>query len=347
MTEAVAVTLDGGAQFSKWSEVEIARGFDSYSALSVSGPFEHERAEVRRAFAPLAFPAVTVTVEGELVLTGRIKDVAPNVDASLKSIGVTVYSTAHELTEICAAPELLPLEFNGLDLRQIADRLVTPSIGVSPVFDGLAGAVFGRVRCEPDATLHSFLVDLALQRGFVLSDWPDGAPRFRSAPVSGSPVARLEGEPLTRVTTMINASDWYSTLTGRASRKAGRGGSSFTEFNPLYRGSHPRHHTLRLDDTESGDVPSAVRAAMGRMAASVVSYTVDDVPTWRDSAGALWLPGATVTLLAPEAMIYRETEFLIRAVRLRQTADVETASLSLVLPGAFGGDLPEVLPWDL
>jgi hypothetical protein len=46
-------------------------------------------------------------------------------------------------------------------------------------------------------------------------------------------------------------------------------------------------------------------------------------------------------------MIYRETELLIRAVKLHQTAETETATLSLVLPGTFGGTLPKELPWDL
>jgi hypothetical protein len=103
---------------------------------------------------------------------------------------------------------------------------------------------------------------------------------------------------------------------------------------------------MRLGDTESADVPKAVRAAVGRMVASVVSYTVEDLPTWRDPQGALWTPNRTVTLLAPEAMVYRETELLIRSVTLKQNPEAETATLGLVLPGTFGGQLPEALPWD-
>jgi prophage tail gpP-like protein len=346
MTERVAITLDTGERFGQWSEVELVRGLDGYTALSLTGPFDHGRAEVRRAFAPLSFPRVTVTVADELVLTGRVKDVAPNVDARMASVGVTVYSIAHELTEVCPAPEFLPLEFNGLDLRQIASKLVAPAIGEESVFDGPPGAVFARVRCEPDATIHSFLVELALQRGFVLTDTPSGALLFRSEARPGSPVARLEGEPLVRVSATFEPSSWYSAVTGRASRKAGRGGSRYTEPNPLYRATHPRPFTLRLGDTESADVPKAVRAAVGRMVASVVSYTVDDLPTWRDPQGALWAPNTTVTMLAPEAMIYRETELVVRSVALKQTAEAETATLGLVLPGTFGGALPAELPWD-
>jgi prophage tail gpP-like protein len=343
MPERVAVTLDDGASFGHWSEVEIARCLDAYTAVSLSGPFDHERAEVRRAFQPLAFPRVTVTVGDELVLTGHVKDVVPQEDAGASSVGVTVYSTAAYLLRVTPHPDLFPLEFNGLDLRQISHRLVAGSIGVDPVFEAPPGAKFARVRSEPDSPI----VDLAVQRGLVLTDAPSGAPLFRSEARPGAPVARLEGQPLVRVTAQFDPDSWFSTVTGRAARKAGKSGSRYTEINPLYRATHPLHYTMRLGDTESAEVPKTAAAAIGRMVASVVSYTVEDIPTWRDPSGRLWTPNTTVTVLAPGAMIYRETELLIRAVSLRQTPEGETATLSLVMPGCFGGQLPGALPWDL
>jgi prophage tail gpP-like protein len=346
MTEPVAITLASGARFGHWSEIEIARGLDCYSAVSLSGPFDHERAEVRRAFEPLTFKRVALSVGDELVLTGRVKDTAPNVDPAMKAIGLTVYSLASELADICPADELLPLEYNGLDLRQIAFKLCYGAIGEEPLFDAPTGAVFPRVRCEPDGRIHSFLADLAVQRGFVLSDWPTGAPLFRSEALPGAPVARLRGQPMTRVTAAFEPSRWFATVTGRAPKKAGRGGGGrFTERNPLYRGEHPRPTVIQLEDTESADVPRAVRAAIGRMVATVVRYTIE-LPTWRDPRGQLWAPNTTVTVLAPEAMIYRETELLVRSVRLLQTAESETATLELTLPGSFGGTLPQGMPWD-
>lgn len=347
MPEPLSITLEGGQRFGEWTDIELQLGLDTYSAVSLGGPFDHEREEVRRAFQPLMFPQVTVTVADELVLTGRVKDVSPSVDASSASVAVTVYSLAQDLTEVCAPGDLLPLEFNGLDLRQIADRLVAPTIGVGTVFDGAPGAKFARIRCEPDGIIHPFLVELALQRGYVLSDLPNGDLLFRSEGATGAPVARLEGQPLGKVTVAFQPGSWFSSITGRASQRAGKGGSRYTQSNLLYRASNPRNLTQAVGDTESADVPQATRAMVGRMAAAVVSYQVEDLPTWRDPSGALWKPNTTVTLLAPEAMVYRETELLIRAVTFRQTADSETASLSLVLPGAFGGVMVSTeLPWE-
>jgi prophage tail gpP-like protein len=345
--EAVAITLtDSGQRFGEWSDIEFMFGIDSYSALSLGGPFDHERAEVREAFQPLMFPMVSVTINEELVMTGRVKDVAPSVDASQSSIGVTIYSLPFDLTEVCVRPDVLPLESNAFDLLQIAQRIVTPTVGVGVVFDGMPGGKFARIRFEPDATPHSVLVDLALQRGYVLSDLPNGDLLFRSEAPTGAPVARLRGQPVGSVSVQFQPSNWYSSITGRASQKAGSEGSRYTQANPLYKASNQRAFAASVSDTESADVPEATRAMVGRMVASVVSYTVDGLPGWRDPKGNLWRPNTTVMLEAPGAMVYKETELLIRSVKLSQTAEVETASLELVLPGVFGGLIPTRLPWE-
>lgn len=346
MPERVAVKHQDGRRFGEWSEVELQFGLDSYSACSLSGPWDPERKDMRAAFEPLSFPAVTVEVNDELVLTGTVKDVAPSVDAHQASVGVTVYSTAHGLTEICAPPELLPLEFNGFDLKQIAQRLAGSTLSLAVNLDGPPGARFARCRCETDGEIHAFLAELALQRGFVVTDTPSGDLLFRSEGATGSPVARLQGQPLGKVSAQFQPSRWFSHVTGRACKRAGTSGSSFTQINRLFRSFFPRHTTASVGDTGSADVPRATQAMVGRMVASVATYTVEDLPTWRDPSGNLWRPNTTLTLLAPGAMIYQETELLIRAVKLQQKGDEETATLDLVLPGSFGGDFPKRLPWD-
>jgi prophage tail gpP-like protein len=262
-------------------------------------------------------------------------------------VGVTAYSTAFWLTEICAPPELLPLEFNGVDLKQIATRLAGSALGLTVNIDGKPGAKFLRVKCEPDGELHSFLADLALQRGFVVTDTASGDLAFRSEGATGSPVARLEGQPLGKVSAQFQPGRWFSHVTGRACKRSGQQhGSKFTERNALYRSSIPRHHCASTGDTGSADVPRAAKAMVGRMVASSATYTVEDLPSWRDPSGKLWTPNSTITITAPGAMIYAETELLIRAVKFKQNAERESATLELVLPGSFGGKLPQRLPWD-
>ena len=75
------------------------------------------------------------------------------------------------------------------------------------------------------------------------------------------------------------------------------------------------------------DAPAAVRARLGRMFANAFSVSVE-LPTWRDPGGRLWKPNTTVRLKAPDAMIYTESEFLIRNVVLRGNKDARTATIA-------------------
>jgi prophage tail gpP-like protein len=139
--------------------------------------------------------------------------------------------------------------------------------------------------------------------------------------------------------------DYYSELTGFTSAKRGSAGSAFTVRNERLAGRALRSLSFRLDDIEKGDAPSAVRAKLGRMLGNAVSYTVN-LASWRDPSGALWQPNTTITVKAPGAMIYSDTELLIRDVFLRRNQGEFTASLGCVLPGSFGGPLPTRMPWE-
>lgn len=333
-------------RFGEWSEIELSVGIDSYRCASLTGPWDPFRKDLRTAFEPLSFPEVKIEIGKELFLTGKLQDVAPSVDATQSSVCVTAYSTAFWLTEICAPPDL-PREYNDIDLKLAAQHLAGGTLGVVVNLDGPAGAKFARVKCDPTDDIHGFLAELALQRGFVVSDTPSGDLLFRSEGKTGSPVARLKGQPIGRISAQFNPGKWYSHITGRACKRSGQqNGSKYTERNPLYRTIFPRHHCASTGDTGSADVPRASKAMVGRMIASSATYTVEDLPTWRDPSGKLWQPNTTITVTAPGAMIYSETELLIRQVKFKQRGDEETASLELVLPGSFGGSLPKKLPWD-
>jgi len=45
-------------------------------------------------------------------------------------------------------------------------------------------------------------------------------------------------------------------------------------------------------------------------------------------------------------MIYEPYTFVVRSVRFSKDDSSETATLDLVVPGAFNGEVPEALPWD-
>jgi prophage tail gpP-like protein len=81
------------------------------------------------------------------------------------------------------------------------------------------------------------------------------------------------------------------------------------------------------------------------MFGNMVAYSVK-VATWRDPSGNLWEPNTIVSLDAPDAMVYRPYDFVIRGVEFERDSRKEHATLDLVMPGSFSGEIPEALPWD-
>ena len=63
--------------------------------------------------------------------------------------------------------------------------------------------------------------------------------------------------------------------------------------------------------------------------------------------GDLWEKNMAISLVAPGAMIKKPTVFLIDSVQFeRSDSNGNQTTLTLVLPGARDGSLPEEYPWE-
>ncbi len=356
----------GGKVFAHWFDLEVKLCVDSFDTVGFSAPFEPSNAAFRDLFRPFSYQPVTLTLNGEPLFTGTMVGVEPKVDANSKSVAITCYSLPGVLCD-CTAPTgfgrkgrrgaagAIPLEFKKQTLRAIAGQLCEP-FGIPIEFRDDAGAPFEKVAIKLEEKIYGFLVELAKQRSLVMTNNVDGTLLFWQSIKRGAPVAQfVEGvAPVSSIQATFSPQEYYSECTGYAPAKHRKPGSHYTVLNPFLgagidTGADPinnhRPISWKFDDTERADAPDATKAKIARMFANVLSVTLDDLPTWRDPDGNLWDPNTSLTLLAPSAMIYSESEFLIREVTLRQNKDKLSASLTLVLPGAFAGTLPETLPW--
>ncbi len=334
-----------GQEYTGWGDLEITRTLDSFSTLGFAAPFEPEQERFREDFRPFSFHDLDVTVGGEPLFTGTLNDVDPSTVPDSRTVGVSAYARPGVLAFCHMPPSSWPLEFNGLNLQRIAERLGAPwNLGVL-VDGGDVGAAFDRLSMEPDADPYAFLTDIAQQRGFVVADHPDGRIWLRRSATDAAPIIlRLtEGEPpLMSVGVAFSPREYFSEITAIGGARAGRPGASATVQNPHARALRPRCY--KPDDTEAGDVPAASRAQLGRMFGAAVTYEVP-LPTWRNPQGVLWEPNQVVTLEAPGAMVYRPTRMIVRTVSLKKSASEQSAVLGLVLPGVFTSEAPEVEPW--
>lgn len=338
----VALTIDG-VRYHYWTEMSIDRVLDSIDTITIRAPFDSEVAEIRDTFEPFTYKDMTVTVGGEPLFTGTLVSIDPEVNEDSKVLNVSGYAKCGVLNDVTAPASALPLEFNRQTLQDIAAKLCAP-FGIDVVFDAPAGSAFERVACDPSRKILEFLTELAQQRGLIISNDAEGNLVFTRT-ANSPPVARLkQGEsPLLNVRPRFNPQNYFSHITGIESSEAGKQGGQHTVKNPHVKAG-VRPYNFSVTDADGADVKTATEAKAGRMIGNMASYPIE-VATWRDSSDKLWSPGDMLTLTAPDALVYNEYKFTIRAVALRRDATSMTASIELAMPGAFNGEIPETLPW--
>lgn len=334
-----------GKEFRFWQDIELVYSIDGITTVNFNAPFHATQREFRETFRPFTYYPMKVTLGGQPMFTGTVMGINPKADASSSRVEVNGYARIGVLSDCNPPATSVPHEFRKVGFRAIAEYLLKP-FGLTVQVRGDEGAKFDRVKIKEDDEIFPFLTELAKQRTLILTDTPDGMLlAWRSVP-TGNPVARLKGNaaPVTSVSASFDSQEYYSEITGYSRARRGRKGAKYTAKN-RWLPNVLRPLSFHLDDTEKAEAPEATKAKLGRMFGNMASYSVD-LPTWRDPKGNVWATNTTLLLTAPDVMVYRETEFLIRKVTLRQNGQQRTATLELCLPGSFSAEEPAVLPWD-
>lgn len=335
----------GGSRFTEWTDVSLQLAIDAPPQITLFSPWDPDEAELRRVFKPFSFQSAAVNIGSDPIFTGVMLTPSPTSTAEGSTIMASGYGRTGTPYDCNASASSYPLEFDNLTLDAIANQLLTP-FGVGVQFEAPVGAPFERVSMQPGEPVLTFLAGLAKQRNMVIGETTTGQALFWQSVDTGSPVAVFkEGEPpVERVTPSFSAQNVYSDITAIAPTVPGVQGEQLTVKNSRLNGV-VRPHTFIAPDTPGETLQTAADAKLGRMYGAAVAWYVE-VPAWRGPNGDVWRPNTTVKLTAPKAMIYNQTEFLIKSVHLSADSDHRSARLELVLPGAFSGKLPERLPWE-
>lgn len=354
--DAIKIEI-GGKAWDHWDDLEVHIGLDTHPTAGFSSPWDPSRRDMRDAFRPCSYTPMTLTRGNVPLFSGFIIDPNPVMQSDASTVSVNAYSRAAILEDSNLPAEHQPFEARGLTLPQVAERLAGV-YGIGVAIYGYGGAPFHKVntkryrstvdtKVDQETKIDDFLVELAKQRGYVRTSDHNGDLLFWHSAKPGNPVARLrQGTPgVTEVIPTFSPRDYYSEITGYTAGKRGVTSSSFTQRNNRLSGVVLRAMSFRLDDVEKGDAPTAVAAKYGRMLANACTYVVH-VPSWRGPHGRVWAVNETVTLEAPLAMVYGEYEFLVRDVYLKENNHERTASLGLVVPESFRGEIPKRMPWD-
>jgi prophage tail gpP-like protein len=336
-----------GVTFRHITKVTITRQLDAVSTVEIVAP-QAATAAFTELVQPLTFRSLEVADRGVLMFRGVMVSVVPALTPDKSQVRISGYSTPGALGDCTAPASSYPIQFRNVGLADIAKEMAKP-FSIEVVTVGDMGGPFRRVKAERDTKVLSFLATLAKQRQVLIRSDATGRMVLAAPPDVAAPVATMEqGQwPIKSVIPTFDPQKYYSHVTGLRTNRRGQRGGQYTVLNPRAQElGVVRPVTIPIRDVTRSELPVATQAAAGRLLANSVTYTVD-VPTWYDPSDVAWNPGDTIELTAPSVFVPRPYKFQIRAVRFERRVDGgDTASLLLMLPGAFGGDAPIMLPWE-
>lgn len=289
----ISLTIDDKT-FAAWKGVRVRRALEEVAATFDLDLNDRSLPDLSvRRIAP--FASFRLELDGEVILSGVIDEVAPSFDATSVRLRVKGRSLTGQL-EDCACV-FAKGSLNGLTLAQIAERVAEP-FGVEIVDLAKADEAFARVQIEEGETVFELLERLARQRGVFLTDNPDGALviRRRSTDLQGT---LNEGSNLLSGEAQISGRDQFSNYTlkgqGEGSDRTGPGISAGSAGRAVD-ASVPIHRPMIvLAERQGGSAELGKRAefeaALRRGRAR--RWTLP-VTGWRRGDGAFWQVGEEV-----------------------------------------------------
>lgn len=282
---------------------------------------------------------------GELLMTGYVMD----QDFSGSSVrGLTTlagYSKTGFLEDCNIAPQYHPLQHDGMNLREITQKLIQP-FGLSMVIDGGVSALmdqpFDKTTAEVTETIKDYLTKLAAQKGIIISHNAKGNIVFTRANTGAMPILNYGdgGTPLPKMKLSFKGGGMHSHIyvLKQADKDGGNAGQSDIR-NPYV----PYVFRPKVIVQSSGtdiDTDKAARTALGAELKNL--KVVIETDRWEIN-GKVIKPNSIITVKNPEIYLYNKTRLFVEQVDLRKDEKAETATLTCALPEVFNEDVVKYL----
>lgn len=334
----------GGASVVVNDSFVFSSAIDGFRRVQFTLPNEKEVREICPMLEPTA---VDVGYNGRQIFSGFTMKPDPEHSDMKKQLNIHADSWPNLLMQ---PPPItsFPLEFKKLTLDKIANALLGP-YSLKFFFYSDPGPVFPKAEIKQSGPILEFLSGLCKQRALIIRDDEFGAVVFDDGSTIGEPVLKIDDEvrPDANITLTVNPDGWYSHITGILKGKNKRKSKKLTVKNPFYAGIM-RPDEFEISDSDEGELETAVNSVTARMFASVFIVNVI-VPFWTDENGNILQAGNSIEIRSPKNYIKEFTELLIDSVSLSNVSsgetEVKTASLTCVVPGVYGGNMPESIPW--
>lgn len=332
-----------GNDFEFYTGFSLTSNIGSLDTVSVDLP-NFDKDIYNETFQALSYKQASIYFGKDLFFDGIMLAPVRDTEPNSKILSLTLYPRCGVLSDCTFPVSIYPIEYNGLTLKDIAEEAAR-IFGIKVEFIGDPGAAFEKVAPEPTTKILDFLVGLAKQRGFLITNNVSGDLLIWKAEITDSLAFFKEGEiPFISCSPSFSPQNYYSEITGLTPATETKAAETYTWKNPFLKNVF-RPFTAEVDDIEDSDLQASVEALAGRMFGSVAKYNLQ-INSLRNKDGIFFKKNKIITAIAPNSDIFIEFDFLIeQSILTRNDESADNASIDLVLPGAYTGSLPEVIPW--
>lgn len=285
---------------------------------------------------------------GKLLVTGHVLS---NVftDSDKKSLAsFSGYSLSGVLEDSSIPVDLYPLQFDGLSLREIAQKLVSKfdfDIIIDPSVSAKMDQVFDVSTANEKQSIKQYLSELASQKNIILSHDEKGNLLFTQAKANQDPILNFDGGiPFTSMTLKFNGQPMHSHLTvmKQANSDGGNAGE-FTIRNPYVPFVY-RPKTLIQNSGDDNDTETTAKMALAEELKGLKLTIVTD--RW-EIGDDIIRPNNIISVTNPEISLVKKTEWFIESVTLNGDEEKTTATLECVIPEVYNGKIPEYIFKDI
>lgn len=288
---------------------------------------------------PFTYPEASIYIGNDRIVNGFLYKVAPLKTIDGVFMGITGFSFTADVMDSELKP---PFEINKIELVDRAKQLVSP-LGIDVLLDPGTnqGGVFDRVTASAGDTIGKHLMDLATQRGVLLSSNEDGNLLMTSAKTNNFAGFISEEFP--------GVEKWGGIFDGRKRFNAYRAygqspGDNAKEVVSIDKNIPvTRFTSFNATDAIEGELQKVAdwKKTTKIKEALQLSITVND---WFTDRGERWTHNTVINVVSPTLFLPQGFVFLVRSVEYILTETGRSTKLSLVPPQVFTGE-ELVDPW--
>jgi prophage tail gpP-like protein len=275
---------------------------------------------------------ITISLSGDLVLTGHVETREPTFSARRAEISVSGRSKSGDLVDGSAEHETG--QFENKDPLEIGQE-VSSEYGAKWESDQQLEKV-EQYQLTVGESCFRCVEKLARQQGMTITGTPEGNAKITKAG-SDRNGPLLEGQNILSGTAHHNGKNRYAKIVVRGQRPFGHGDDNLEIEAQLEDGSVKRHRTIIIaqdEDTTKERAEKRAKNRKNRGAGDALKATIS-TQGFRDDGGSIWKPGALTYVESPFLGISQD--MLIEKVVYRQSDAGSIATLSLVDPQAYDG----------